>query len=100
MEILKIRGIGDTRGSMEIAMYSFFPCNKTKLRKLLKIIAISEQPQEAVDKIKTFLPKQLEHFELLKKQAQQNEAKRLFNQTNKAFNQCKMNIEFMNEVIT
>ena len=68
MEILKIRWIGDTRGSMEIAMDSFFPCNKTNLKKLLKIIAISEQPPAAVDKIKIFLPKQLEQLESLKKQ--------------------------------
>ena len=59
MEILKLEWHNDTHGSMIIAMDRFFPCNKAKMKKFLKLVNASNCSQDLVKQISDFLQLQL-----------------------------------------
>lgn len=68
MEILKFDWRNDTRGSIAIVMDEFFPCSKTKIKKLLKLVNFSDCSQDLVKQIEGFLSSQLLKFKSQAKQ--------------------------------
>lgn len=83
----------ESRGEMNIHMDKFFPCSMEKFKKLLKVIALDWEHEEAIrETLKNYfqnrIPKLPDEAEALQKKAAEyrekaKEAKRLFNRERK-----------------